>query len=147
MILQSSNAMLAGEAFSSIRVNQNSWKAQAQNAQVVMQTGPVGAQFIFSMLDQLSGLIAAINLWKVVAGLDAYANGQGYVGTMSTDVAACGTAALACINWVVANFPNAGGFLQSETLNADGSRTQRNFTSAQTLGLQTALQAFIATIG
>jgi hypothetical protein len=47
----------------------------------------------------------------------------------------------------VANFPASGGFLQAESLNADGSRTQRTFTPTQTAGLQTNLSAFINTIG
>ncbi len=55
-------------------------------------------------------------------------------------------AAQSVISWVIANFPASGGFLQAYTLNADGSRTPRSFSTAQTAGLQTALTSFVATI-
>src|SRR5712671_5948665 len=145
MALQSSNAMLAGEAFAAIRSNAAGWKAQAQNANISL-AGTVNADFIFRMLDQLGGAITALNLWKAVAGLDTFATGQAYTGTMSVDCTATVNAAQACINWVVTNFPVSATFLQAYTLNADGSRTARTFTTAQTAGLQTALTSFIATI-
>jgi hypothetical protein len=125
-------------------------KSQAQNALISLQTGPVNSAFIFQFLDQMRGLIAQLNSWTSVAGLNAYAtaNMPGYAGTLTADIAAVVSAGQACIAWIVANFPvDSGGFLQAEKLNADGSRTSTSFTSAQTAGLQTALQAFIATIG
>jgi len=146
MALQSSNAMLAGEAYAAIRSNAAGWKAQAQNANISLASGSVTSDFVFRMLDQLGAAIAALNLWKAVAGLDVHATGQGYTGTMSTDCTSSVTAAQSCIAWVVTNFPNSAGFLQSHSLNADGSRTPRSFTPAQTAGLQTALTGFIATI-
>lgn len=146
MALQSSNTMLAGEAFAAIRSNAAGWKAQAQNA-LASLANPVNSDFVFRMLDQLGGIVSALTAWKAVTGLDTLATAQGYAGTMSTDCAATITAAQTCIAWVVANFPNSGGFLQAYTLNADGTRTPRSFTSAQTAGLQTDLTAFIATIG
>lgn len=147
MSLQSSNTMLAGEAFAAIRANAAGWKAQAQNANISLAAGNVDTNFVFRMLDQLNGAITALTLWKAVTGLDAYAIGQAYTGTMSSDCAATITAAQACIAWIVANFPaDAGGFLQGFTLNADGTRTPRSFTPANTAGLQADLAAFVATI-
>lgn len=147
MSLQSSNTMLAGEAFAAIRSNAASWKAQAQNANISLAGGNVSSDFIFRMLDQLNNVIVALTAWKAVSGLDTYATGQGYVGTMSADCTATSNAAQTCITWVVNNFPAASGFLQSHTLNADGTRTPRTFSPAQTAGLQTNLTAFVATIG
>lgn len=146
MALQSSNTMLAAEAFRAIRDNSASWKAQAQNANASLAAGNVTSDFIFRMLDQLAGAIVALNQWKTVSGLDAYATGQGYTGTMSADITASVNASQACINWVVANFPAASGFLQSHTLNADGSRTPRSFTPAQTAGLQVNMTTFVNSI-
>lgn len=146
MPLQSSNTMLAGEAFSAIRTNAAGWKAQAQNANISL-AGTVNSDFIYRMLDQLGTVITALNQWKAVTGLDTYATGQGYTGTISSDCTSTVTAAQNCIAWVVVNFPNSGGFLQAYTLNADGTRTPRSFTTAQTAGLQTNLTAFVATIG
>lgn len=148
MPLQTMNTSLSPQdAHNMIRSNAAGVKAQAQNALISLQAGAVSANFIFQVLDQLGGIINALNQWKAVAGLDAYATAQGYTGSLSADCTACANAATACINWVVAIFPASGGFIQAETLNADGSRTLRSFSSAQTAGLQTNLQAFIATIG
>lgn len=147
MALQSSNTFLAGDAFASIRGNATGWKAQAQNALASCQSGPINSEFVFRLLDQVAAAINALTTWKATAGLDTYATGQGYPTTLTTDCNSSITAAQAVISWVVANFPASGGFLQSHTLNADGSRTPRSFTSAQTAGLQTALTNFIATIG
>jgi hypothetical protein len=148
MVLQTkSTALSPQEAYNAIRDGAGSVKAQAQNALLTMQSGPVNSDYIFSMLNELGGIVAALNAWKVITGLDSFATAQGYTGTLSTDCATCATAATACITWVVTNFPNSGGFLQSHTLNADGTRTPRSFTTVNTAGLQTNLQAFIATIG
>jgi hypothetical protein len=146
MTLQSSNTMLAGEAYAAIRANAAGWKAQAQNANASLAAGSINTDFVFRMLDQLNTIIVSLNLWKAVSGLDTYATGQGYTGTMSTDCTATVTAAQTCIYWVVTNFPTSGGFLQDYSLNADGTRTPRSFTSVQTAGLQTNLTSFVATI-
>lgn len=146
MALQSANTMLASEAFSAIRSNAASWKAQAQNANISLAAGNVDSNFIYRMLDQLGSVVSALTAWKAVSGLDTYATGEGYTGTMTTDCNSTISAAQACISWVVANFPSSGGFLQAFSLNADGSRTARTFTPANTAGLQTNLTAFIATI-
>lgn len=148
MVLQTANTSLSPQdAYNLIRANAAGVKAQAQNALISLQGGSVPTTFIFQMLDQLAGIIAALNSWRAVVGLDAYATAQGYSGSLTSDCGACATAATSCITWIVVNFPASAGFLQAESINADGSRTQRSFTSAQTAGLQTNLQAFIATIG
>lgn len=125
-------------------------KAQAQNAIVTLQAVSVDTPFIFQMLDQLRSLITYLNQVQGTAGLNAYATAQcpGYAGTLTTDITATVNSAQACIDWIVANFPkDAGGFAQAFKINADGSRTSALFTSAQTAGLVTVLQALIATIG
>lgn len=124
-------------------------KDRATSAVAVMAAGPVDTLFVFSLLDQLNGLIAGLNAVKSTAGLDAYATVQvsSYVGTMSTDITATINAAQACIDWVVANFPSNTGFLMGEQLNANGTRTQRSFSTVQTAGFRTALNSLLATIG
>lgn len=126
----------------------SSVKAQAQNALTTLQGGTVDTLFIYAVLDQLSGLIAQLNSLSGTTGLNAYAtaNLPGYAGTMTNDITAIVIAAQAVINWIVAYFPASSGWLQAEKLNADGSRTMATFTSAQTAGLQSVIQAFIATI-
>jgi len=125
-------------------------KAQAQNALASMQAGQVNTLFIFSMLDQISGLNITLSQFSGVVGLNAYATAQitGYAGTLTADISAVQNAGIACITWVTANFPvDSGGFIQAFKLNADGTRVPTAFTNAQTAGLQTLLQAFINTIG
>lgn len=126
-------------------------KDRATSAVAVMAAGPVDTNFVFNLLDALNGLIAGLNAVKNTAGLDAYATSQvpGYAGTMSSDITATINAAQACIDWVVTNFPkdSTASFLLAQSLNADGSRTNRNFTSGQTTGFRTALNNLLATIG
>jgi hypothetical protein len=126
-------------------------KERATSAVATMAAGPVDTTFVFSLLDGLAGLIANLNSVKNTAGLDAYATAQvpGYAGTMSSDITATINAAQACIDWVVANFPkdSTASFLLAQSLNADGSRTMRSFSAAQTAGFRTALNNLLATIG
>jgi hypothetical protein len=138
--------MLAGEAFALIRNYVPQYKAQAQNAVSVLSASNANTDFIFSILDGLNGAIVNLAAWKSANGLDAYATGQGYPTAISTDCTAIISAAQNSVNWVVTNFPKSGGFLLGYSLNADGSRTPAFFTPAQTVGLQTALSALIATI-
>ncbi len=149
MALPSSTSSLS-TALAQVQNIAASVKSQAGNVLVSLQTGPVNAIFIFQLLDQLSGLIASLNTLSAPTGLNAYATAQvpGYAGTMTTDITAVVNAAQACINWVVTNFPkDSGGFIQAFTLNTDGTRTPASFTSVQTVGLQTLIQALINTIG
>lgn len=124
-------------------------KDRATSAVATMAAGNVDTTFVFSLLDGLNGLIANLNAVKNTAGFDAYATAQvpGYAGTMSADITATVTAAQACIDWVVTNFPANSGFLLGQSLNADGSRTMRGFTPAQTTGFRTVLNSLLATIG
>jgi hypothetical protein len=150
MALPASTLPSLGAVLQNVQNVAASVKAQAGNALISLQSGPVNTLFIFQVLDQVGNLIIYLNQVKTVVGLNAYATAQctGYGGTLTTDITAVVNAAQAIINWVVANFPvDAGGFLQAEKLNADGTRTPASFTSAQTAGLQSAITSFIATIG
>jgi hypothetical protein len=134
------------EAYSLIRSNALGARQQAQGYLSTLQSGNVASNFVYLVLDQTRNFITNMQSWQGISGLDAYATSQGYSGSMAADVGTCVTAAQAVITWVVSNFPVSGGFLQAESLNADGSRTLRQFTPAQTAGWQTAINNFIATI-
>jgi hypothetical protein len=125
-------------------------KAAAQQALTDL-AGTVDTTWTFRFLDNMRMLIAAGNTWRSVSGIDAFATAQlpGYAGTFSADIAAMTSAAQACIDWIVANFPkdSTATWILAEQLNPDGSRTARTFTSVQTAGLRTAVTNFIATIG
>ncbi len=134
------------EVFTQIRSVAQGTRSGAQRFLTALQNSSVDTLLVFSILDAAKGFILNMNTWKTVAGLDAYATSQGYSGTLTSDMTACVAAAQACIDWVVANFPTSGGFMQAFSLNVDGSRAPRSFTPAQTAGLQSALTAFMATI-
>lgn len=134
------------DAYQLIRGSAMGARQQANAAVGELAGGDVQAPWIFSVLDQFRSFISNMQGWSGVSGLDTYATGQGYSGSMSADCSTCITAAQAVITWVVNNFPASGGYLQSETLNSDGTRTLRQFTPTQTAGFQTALNNFIATI-
>lgn len=125
-------------------------KSSASAAVAVLAANSVNTAYVFLMLDQLSGVIGNLNTYKNVVGLNAYAtaNIPGYAGTLTTDIAAIITAAQACIDWIVANFPKDGTntYILAYILNANGTRTMASFTSVQTAGLRTALNTLIATI-
>lgn len=121
-------------------------KSQAQNAIAQLQAGLVSTQFIFAILDQLNATISFLNNVAGIVNVNTLATQQGYPGTLTTDITGVVSAAQAVINWVVANFPAASGWLQAFKLNADGTRTAATFTTVQTAGLVTVLQGFVATI-
>lgn len=125
-------------------------KSVGQANLILLQNGSVSTVWVFQLLDNLNSVIGTLNTLGATTGLNAYAtaNLPGYAGTMTTDITSVANAAQVCINWVVANFPvDSSGFLQGFKLNADGSRTVATFTSAQTVGLQTAIQSLITSIG
>lgn len=134
-----------------IQSTAKSAKTQAQFALANLQAGSIGSTWVFNLLENLKRMISVLNGYAAVPGLNAYAtaNIPGYTGTMTTDIAATVAAAQACIDWVVANFPkdSTNTFILAQTLNSDGSLTERQFTSIQTAGLQTNLQSLISTIG
>ena len=149
MALPASTASLA-DVLTNIKGMAQNIKSAGQNDLAVMQAGSIDANFVFKLLDNLNSVIVLLNGWAATTGINAYAtaNLPGYAGTLTTDITTVVNAAQACINWTVTNFPkDSGGFIQALTLNADGSRTPASFTSAQTAGLQTTLQALIATVG
>lgn len=151
MALPASSIMSLPDTLRSIQVTAQSVKAQGGNALISLQTTNVSTNFVFQFLDQVAGLISAMNAWVNTPGLNAYAtaNLPGYAGTLTSDITTAINAAQACIDWVVTNFPkdSTNTFILAESLNASGSRTPRTFTPAQTAGLQTLLQNFLATIG
>ncbi len=141
-----STIMLSSEAFSLIRIYVPQYRARAQNVVNVCAAGNIDSDFVFQTLDGLRDAVVNLNAWKAVPDLDLYSTDQGYPTTMTTDCSAIVSAAQACIDWVIANFPSANGYLLDYSLNADGSRTPRTFTPAQTAGFRTQLNALIGTI-
>lgn len=152
MAFPSSNNMASlHDVLSTLRALTGQTKSQTQNAVATMQVQNVDTDFVFQTLNRLNWLISTLNAWKDTPGLDAYATSDlpNYSGTLTTDITAVISAAQACIDWVVTNFPkdSTNVYILAESLNQDGSRTLRQFTPAQTAGFRTVLQALISTIG
>jgi hypothetical protein len=144
----SGQALIA--VLSTIQSAASAAKGAAQSYLVTLQGGTVDTTFIFGILDAARGFIATMNVYSGISTLNAFAtsNVPGYAGTLTTDITASIAAAQAVINWIIANFPKdtTATWLLAYKLNADGTRTAATFTTAQTAGLQTLIQSFIATI-
>lgn len=150
MSLPSSTTPYLGQALIQVLGQSAGIKAQATSALADL-ANPVNTSWIFNLIDVSTAAIFNFNRFKTVTGLDAYATAQvpGYAGTMTTDITATIAAVQACLDWIVANFPkdSTNTWILAQQLNADGTRSPRTFSSAQTAGLQTRLQTLIATIG
>ena len=123
----------------------SSIKRIAANNRDRMASGPITAGGLFSLLDNLIGAKVQLAEAAAMPGMDEYAEAQ--LGqTVSADFDAMMQAIDDATAWIIANMPKADGYLQTETLEADGTRTERSFATADTAGLRTALDAVIATI-
>jgi hypothetical protein len=147
----STNNATLGASLSQLQSYVASIKNTAAAAVIVLAGNTINTAYVFATLDQLSGVIANLNSYSNIVGLNAYAtaNIPGYAGTLTTDIAAVIAAAQACINWVVTNFPTdttTHTWILAYKLNADGTRVMATFSPAQTAGFQTALNALVATI-
>ena len=150
MTLPSSVNPYLGQALIQVLGQAAGVKQQATDA-LVQLAGPVDSVWIFNAADIMRNTISNFNRFSGVAGLNAYATAQipSYAGNMTADIAATVAATQSCLDWIVANFPKdtTATYVLAYILNADGTRTARTFTTAQTAGLQTRLNTLITTIG
>lgn len=124
-------------------------KTVAQSASAALAADNQSANAIIQLLSQMKSFIETFDAVAATPGLAAYAQEQ--ENDPAYDVVAefnaMRAAAVAVRDWIITNFPtSAGGFIEKDTLNADGSITVRQFTPAQTVGLVAALDALVATI-
>ena len=118
-------------------------------AAATMQAGTVSSDLVLQLLDNLRQATTAFQGVAAIPGIAAYAQAQFNDATynIATEFTTMTNALAAALSWITTNFPkDAQGFSQSYTINADGSKTPASFTSAQTAGLVTALNAVAATI-
>jgi len=123
-------------------------KAFATQARNALLAGNVSANAVIQIMTNIK---SSIEVWDSVSSLpgiaqytrDQYDN-QAY--DVVAEFLAMRTQAVAVRDWVITNFPSSGGFIQKDTLEADGAITVRQFTPAQTTGLQIALADLIAAI-
>lgn len=115
-----------------------------------LAAGPVTATVILDdLLAELRSSRVVLIASRDTSGVLAYAREQFDDPTIDlpTEFTALIAAIDAVITWIVDNFPTGtGGFLERYQIAADGTLTDRSFTSAQTAGLRTQLQALFAAI-
>lgn len=127
-------------------------KSQASNLSAQCAAGPVQASVILNLLTVLAD--AKLNLTKCAAvpGLATYAQAQTGDANIATEFTAMSSALDAVTQWVIANFPTGsdgtGTYLLVTQFTPDntGRTQQRTFTTVQTAGLKTVLDALVATI-
>lgn len=140
------------DTYNQVRSLANQLKNLATSSRDLMAAGNVSANVIRQLLDNFISGKTYLTASAAVSGMVEYAKTQ--EGDPNYDVAAEFTAMInACtgvINWITSNIPTgtANGFtgVLLEQWSASGV-TVRSFTTAQTAGLRTALDTFIATVG
>lgn len=132
-------------------------KITAQNVRARSAQGPIAANMVTGLLDNLRTDLAYFEGVATVPGIGPYAEaqyGDGYA--IGPDFAAFTTALQAAIDWLLAAIPRlpedpenpeAPRYLLLQTLDEDGARVDRTFSTAQTAGLRTVLDTLIATVG
>lgn len=123
-------------------------KSFATSANNALAAGAVSANAVIQIM---SSMKSSIEVWDTVSalpGLVQYARDQEDDQTYDVvaEFLAMKAAAEAVRDWVINNFPTAAGFIQKDTLELDGAITVRQFTPAQTAGLQTTLATLAAAV-
>lgn len=136
------------DTYAAIRSRATQLKKLAADSKAVMLAGPVSASAIRQLLDLFIQGKAELQAAGAVPGMADFAKAQ--EGDTNYDVAAEFTAMVnACngvINWIVANMPTNSGYVLAEQWSSSGV-TVRTFSTAETAGLRTTLETFIATVG
>lgn len=122
-------------------------KAIAQYNRDLMAAGAITASRMLALLDNLRGAKGVLSETSALAGIAAYAQGQLGDSSVSTEFSAMMTAIDNAGAWIISNFPKAtDGALKSEDMDVQGNRTERTFSTTQTVALRTLLDTLIATI-
>lgn len=125
-------------------------KAGVTSASAAYKANNQSANSLIALLQQMK---SAIEVWDRVAalpGIAQYARDQhdDQAYDVIAEFTAMRAAAVSVRDWVINNFPkSAGGYIEKDTLEADGAITVRVFTIAQLAPLTTEMDALVATIG
>jgi len=123
-------------------------KTFATQAGAALAAGTVSANAVIQIMTNLKSSIETWDTVSSLPGIAQYAKDQedDQAYDVVVEFLAMRNEAVAARDWVINNFPESGGFIQKDTLEVDGSITVRQFTPAQTVGLQTALNDLVAAI-
>jgi tartrate dehydratase beta subunit/fumarate hydratase class I family protein len=125
-------------------------KAEAQTVRALCVAGPVDAIRMTTFESFLADKADAFTSLAAVSGLGAYAQTQ--LGNGTLNIAAEFTSMQAALNsvrnWIGTNYPKAAsGEILERKFDAQGRTITNTFSTAQTAGLVTVLDALIAAIG
>lgn len=138
-----------GKAYQKVQVEAINLRIYAVGAQAQLAAGNVSANAVITTLTRMTGAIAVFDSVSAIPGLAAYAQNEENDGTydVALEFVAMRIEAIGTRDWILTNFPTAvSGEIIKDTLESDGSITVRQFTPAETAGLQSALGLLIATI-
>lgn len=126
-------------------------KDKTQNLHDKCAAGDTSALTILDYATYLADMKLRLDQITSISGIAAYAQAQIDDGTfdVAAEYSAMATQIGVTLSWIDDNFPKDGsGYLLAMKFKAgDPGRTEaRQLTTAQTAGLQTALQALLATI-
>jgi hypothetical protein len=123
-------------------------KNYAQSFSSALAENNQSGDLIENVMVQMKRVIDLWNTTTSMPGMAQYARDQ--ADDQAYDVVAefntMRNAAITVRDWIINNFPSAGGFIQKDTYEADGSITVRQFTPAQTAGLRTVLDSLVNAI-
>ena len=137
------------EVFLQVRREAANVKRTATKARDFMATNAVSANQVIQLLQHFKSAGELFSKARQTPGIAKYAQDQFNDTTFDvvrafTDME---TALTNTMQWIKDNFPSdASGYLLKDQIAADFGISVRRFTSAQTLGLRTQLDALIATI-
>lgn len=134
------------QTFAEIQTTAAQIKAAAQNIRHQAAAGPIDGVRVVRLCETLVRQRAILAAKAQTPGLAEYAAAEMEVADIASEFTAMLAQIDATIAWVTGAMPQTGGYLDLETLNQDGTVTLRMFSTAQTGGLRTALDALIATI-
>ena len=133
--------------YANVRSRATQLKRLASDASTQMAAGNVSGNLVRQILDACITAKAEFAAAAQIQGLADYAQAQ--EGDPNYNVAAEFNAMTGAIDnvlaWIIANVPTNGGYVQMEQWSTSGVTT-RAFTTAQTAGLRTVLDAFAATV-
>lgn len=137
-----------GDIWNQVRGLAANTKSAATQLRASAAAGPVTAIRILEFFAELSSAKASFQVAAGIPGLVEYAKNQ--LGNTNLDIVLEFNTMVSeidrTIQWGITNLPQAGGFVQVLTLPASGVYTWRTFSSAESAGLRTRLDALIATI-
>lgn len=137
-------------AFGALQTQAAATKQYLTAQRTAMQAATCDAAIPISVIQHLGSVDAQMAAWAATSGLAAYAQSQ--YNDPAYDVVSEYTTMHAAIvsakNQLITMFPKDGsGFLLYQTLNANGTITNRTFTSAELAAAVTLINAVIAAIG